>query len=531
MIDPQKSKGQAKKAAPGAPLRGQLRENPGVWTPFVDWREIYPGNRGVNRHGIYELYDAPVGVHLKVEEALKSDPLIISEQRWEGGGGLHALAVWKEGERFHMLYGSYPPKLPRCLRYAVSEDGYHWTRPELGQVDFNGSKKNNALADAPPASGIFQDPQAPPDERFKAIAMDGGAFDPDTGEKLPAEEWQKRRKAQDYEGTAYKGPRMVFRNWVSGWTSPDGTHWKKIREPLADFPADGGIAPGYDQETSHYFAYIRIHGVPPSEPKGIGSGVPEVGAGRRSIGFTKTKDFRHWPPPKLVLYPDPQDASDVSFYGGNYFPYPGRKDLHGMFVQIYHQITDHGDMQIAFSHDGLFWYRPERRAIIPVGPQGSGEDCMVYSWGGGLIELPDGYWATLYDATSWLHNAGETMPGGNGQIRWARWLPHRLCGLEAANEGQFTIQTIIRTKKELRLNYRCAPGGWVKTELISAIPSRLNPDGEGVPGFTFEECDRLTGDSLDQVVTWQGKSDISAVGETVAIRLKMFQAKVFAYLV
>ena len=54
-------------------------------------------------------------------------------------------------------------------------------------------------------------------------------------------------------------------------------------------------------------------------------------------------------------------------------------------------------------------------------------------------------------------------------------------------------------------------------------------DVDPLKEFTFEECDRLTGDSLDQVVTWQGRSDISGIGEMVAIRLKMFQAKVFAY--
>ena len=47
--------------------------------------------------------------------------------------------------------------------------------------------------------------------------------------------------------------------------------------------------------------------------------------------------------------------------------------------------------------------------------------------------------------------------------------------------------------------------------------------------FTFENCDRLTGNSLNKTVTWNGKSNISAIGKTVAIRLKMFQAKVFAY--
>jgi hypothetical protein len=61
------------------------------------------------------------------------------------------------------------------------------------------------------------------------------------------------------------------------------------------------------------------------------------------------------------------------------------------------------------------------------------------------------------------------------------------------------------------------------------VPSMLHGDVDPLAGFTFEDCDRLTGDSLDATVTWKGSSDISGVGEMVAIRLKMFQAKVFAY--
>ncbi len=55
------------------------------------------------------------------------------------------------------------------------------------------------------------------------------------------------------------------------------------------------------------------------------------------------------------------------------------------------------------------------------------------------------------------------------------------------------------------------------------------PDCDATAGFSFDECDRLTGDAEDQVVTWNGKSDISAVGESVAIRVRMFGAKLFAY--
>jgi len=132
-----------------------------------------------------------------------------------------------------------------------------------------------------------------------------------------------------------------------------------------------------------------------------------------------------------------------------------------------------------------------------------------------------------------LHNAPESewrgSPSQDSQIRWARWKPHRFCGLESKGEGRFTIPGITRSKKELKLNYRCEPGGWISVELTDRAGERPYPDTGGVSGFGFEECDRILGDSIDRVVTWHGNSDISGIGDTVAIRLRMFQSKLFAY--
>ena len=61
------------------------------------------------------------------------------------------------------------------------------------------------------------------------------------------------------------------------------------------------------------------------------------------------------------------------------------------------------------------------------------------------------------------------------------------------------------------------------------VPTMLCPDANPLKGYSFEECDRLTGDEADRVVTWRGSSDISAVGEMAAVRVRMFQAKLFAY--
>ena len=54
-------------------------------------------------------------------------------------------------------------------------------------------------------------------------------------------------------------------------------------------------------------------------------------------------------------------------------------------------------------------------------------------------------------------------------------------------------------------------------------------DANPLQGYSFDHCDRMTGDEEDQVVTWKGEGDISRVGEMAAIRVEMFQAKLFAY--
>ena len=512
-------------------MRGSIRQNSGAWRPIVDVTDVYPGTRGIDRRGVYNLYDAPIGVHLKVEEAVKAGPLLEAEMEWETEG-ISPLYMWQEDQRYHMLYGASP----NGACYAVSEDAYHWTRPEMGWIEFNGSKKNNIIhKELQGSQGFFEDPSAPPEERFKT--MGGGIrgwLDPDTNEPLSVDEALKRAEAMQYQGAAYNGPRAVTGGKTVGLTSPDRLHWKQMEEPLADRKVNGAISACYDPHNGEYYAYLQIMGFPAEEPKAIGTASVEEETQLRTIGLSRTKDFRRWPAPKLIIEPDAQDDLDIDFYGANYFPYPGHSDLHGMLIPVFHRTTDHMDGQIAFSHDGLYWSRPERRAIITVGAPGSGDDCMVHFWRAGILELPDGYWGTPYTGASRLHTVSDEYADAlfpsrrPTDIRWARWRPHRFCGVEADIEGRFTIPTLYRHHDQLKLNYRCKPGGWISVELIQATPG-IRPDVDGLSKFTFAECDWLTGDREDQAVTWKGRSDISGIGETIVIRLKMFQAKLFAY--
>ena len=495
-------------------IGGKTRISPG-WNPFLDWDDVYPGNRGRTKTNTYELYDAPLGVSIEIEEGTPSDPVIA-----EGDCNYQPYGIWKKDGKFHFLYGRYQNSINKhFICYANSEDGYNWNFPDLKQVS-DEPQPNNFLKTLPTGGpGFFEDTNTKNEnERFKYMLQEGGGFDVDTGKQLSDEEWQKRLKAQDYGGEFYEGPRMQFKHWITAFTSPDGINWKRHEKPVGHFPADGGIASGYDHATEQYFSYIRPTGV-----------------GKRAIALTKTKDFSNWPSARLVQYPDILDEPDLTFYGGNYFPYPERDDIHCMLVQAYHQIADTCDNQLAVSRDGLYWNR-FRDAITPLGPAGSGYEGMNRAWGGRLQILPDGHWATLLECHSLYHNWNGNIKGyepfpkkQGGQLRWWRWLPHRLAGITTKAKGEFTITDITRTQKQLHLNYRCEPGGWIEVELLSKIPSRLNVDGPAIEKFTFNDSDRLHGDSLDQVVSWNGNSDLSDTGKAVAIRIRMFQAKIFAY--
>ena len=117
----------------------RIRLNSGAWSPLVDMIDIFPGHRGSSREGELELYDAPIGIRFEIEVAKKSEPLLEAECVWEKS--ISPLCIWQEAGRYHMIYTASGG---HC--YAVSDDAYNWNRPELSEVEYNGSKKNNLIS-------------------------------------------------------------------------------------------------------------------------------------------------------------------------------------------------------------------------------------------------------------------------------------------------------------------------------------------------------------------------------------------------
>jgi hypothetical protein len=56
-----------------------------------------------------------------------------------------------------------------------------------------------------------------------------------------------------------------------------------------------------------------------------------------------------------------------------------------------------------------------------------------------------------------------------------------------------------------------------------------NADGSPVPGFGLADADELFGDSVEQVVSWAGRTDVSSLKQAVRLRIVVSDADVFSY--
>ena len=157
--------------------------------------------------------------------------------------------------------------------------------------------------------------------------------------------------------------------------------------------------------------------------------------------------------------------------------------------------------------------------------------------GPGLFRLPDNRMGVLYNAGTRRHN--DPQPGRDA-YQWALWEPDRLAGVRADKDGQFTIKLPFsggpaRPPEEgaggpIRMNYRTERGGWIQAELIPAVEHNPPRRVAAIQGYSFDECGKLTGDSLDHLLVWKGQARLPAGYSAVFVRLRLHRAKIFAFM-
>jgi len=503
-----------------SPLHGNRPpfELPSNVVYFHDWRYVKPGGyRWVGQDGQrvpmwtldpvppmrYEFVDMPVGIRLVAQPATKTEPVLTPEQADAiflfGGTLIH------EAGRYRLWYDCWPKEhigsdhmgTFNYVRYAESDNGVDWALPSLGLIEYNGSRDNNIVYGPPltPETGyhggcVFKDPSAPPPERYKAFYL--GRVSPEALAKYMKE------RPNDAD------PFHLHRNpcGLCGAVSPDGLQWTPIPDPLVVQTSDTHNVCTYDVVSEKYVAYCRSWFF-----------------NRRTIGRMETDDFRRFPLPEELFWPNAMMQPYETWYANAKTMMPGTTDYHIMFPMRWSLIQDKFDFHLATSPDGVVW------AFVPGGPVC--EPGIPGAWDGGvvapglgLVDLPDERMGILIAGSPVPHKHPRRPP--MGALAWAWWPKDRLVALQAPIEGSFALWPVKCPGRTVHLNVRTAVAGFVQVEA-------LGPDGEVLPGRSFDRCDRINGDHLDHVVTWSGQADLGhPEGEAVTLRFRMRSAELFA---
>ena len=127
----------------------------------MDDRQERPRDIGLEKQTFVDNYivASTAGVSRLVHPGQKhpDNPLLSAEREWETGFALEVLTAFYDEEikLFRMWYAA-----GERVCYATSPDGFRWERPDLGLVEFRGSKANNIVQGlVGPTNGIVYSPE------------------------------------------------------------------------------------------------------------------------------------------------------------------------------------------------------------------------------------------------------------------------------------------------------------------------------------------------------------------------------------
>ena len=391
--------------------------------------------------------------------------------------------VFQDGDLFRMYYRGrhHDEKLNRETHwfgcYAESTDGVHWTRPELGLIEFQGSKKNNIILKGIDKFNLapFKDlnPNCKPDERYKAMTNGHGGMD------------------------AYK--------------SPDGIHWSPMVEGHV-------ITKGAFDSLNLAFwdplrgCYVEFH-------RGFRDGVRDIMTG------TST-DFLHWTDPVWIDY---SGSPPQHMYTNAIKPYYRAPHILMGFPKRFvpsRRATSHprsgvSDAVFMTSRDGLHFHRWDEALIRPGLQQERWVTRNNYPAWGLLVtksELP-GAPEELSLYTTEGYYAGDSSRLRRHTIRVDGFVSVRA----PLNGGQLVTKPITFEGSKLVLNFSTSAAGSIRVEIQDA-------EGKPLPGFTLDDSSEVFGDAIQRVVSWKGGADVAALaGKPIRLRFTLSDADLYSF--
>ena len=468
--------------------------------PHVHWKEI----------------DFPHGIRLVSETAQRGQIQIKAEKPWEADGieitSLYQLNADAGPAAGKILAWGHCKPGGNCY-FESTDGGVTWLRPNLGLVDFQGSKANNLGGD-----GMFRgfyDAAAPPEERFKQ------AYNA---------EWS----LEEFEKSGYKNRRPYSRmaleiapgrvQAVWGFTSPDGLQWTRTKEQLMVECNDGGQYVYFDPKLKKYCMIMRSHMIGPRAdgflpvPKKDPNEMWHKAAIRFGIGRSESDNFREFPLSESILETSNDMSPSDSIQFCMYTTIPGAPDHHLLFPSRWIRAEDSVVIDFYTSYDGRLWTKMGA-PVLSTTNWGEPEGGAVWATNPGLVEFANGDWAIPYSG----YLLPAKYPRGDMAQRWgiAVWPKGRLIALEAPEEGQFTTMAFVAPGNTLRINAVTRSSGEIRVEAADL-------HGKTIPGRSFDDAIPIVGDQHRTIVQWKGGDDIGVKpGAPLTLRFRMQRAKIY----
>jgi len=162
------------------------------------------------------LLDGVDGAGLTVNPPRFDALVMIADEPWERGGITSYGNVLYDPEldeyRLYYVPVAWDADPGFCLALATSKDAVHWEKPNLGAVEWQGSKENNIVIWAQREGTVIIDPNAPPERRYAIISSH-----PELRTRL--------------------------------FTSPDGVHFTMHERPISPIHSDSQISTFWDADT------------------------------------------------------------------------------------------------------------------------------------------------------------------------------------------------------------------------------------------------------------------------------------------
>jgi len=431
------------------------------------------------------------------------NPVLSPDKPWEGGRSyLYGTVLPNEaGDGYRMWYQSYNEQADFGGRrgygnaYATSKDGINWVKPNLGVFAWKNSTRNNMFLVRKHSPGDDHNPQ------------------------ILHTPWDKDpRKKYRMITFAYAADRKKTRSDEGYWGSfsPDGIHWTDVdRNPVLPDRGDVGNF-SWDPHRKRYMGTVKIWAT-----------VPRREGFRRCIGLTSTRDFQNWPHPELVLVPDEIDDSmhpgrmGVQFYGLSSFAYES-----GYIGFLWIFRTGSGGkiyIQLVSSRDGINWNRVEstrgvRPAALLYGPDGSWDAGCLFSASQPLVEGDTiKLWYGAWDKDHRKPDADIT-----GRVGLATLRKDGFASLDAGEQtGTVTTKLLKGLRGPLSVNAR-GKGGELRAEVLDA-------GGNVLPGYGRKDCRAVSGDGIDQLITWKEHTELPGADRAKRLRFVFRNSSLYSF--